>query len=67
MYMPNPRGKPDRVEVGLFMFFVWPVLLVVGLIQLFFTVVGWLFEQAWFYVVLAFGLVVAIAASIIAS
>jgi len=64
---PHPRGKPDRAEVGIFMFFAWPVLLVIGLIQLFFTVVGWLFEQAWFYVVLAVGLVVVIAASIFAT
>lgn len=64
---PHPRGKASRDEVGCFMFFTWPLLLVIGLIQLFFTVVGWLFEQAWFYVVLAVGLVVLIAASIIAS
>lgn len=67
MYMPHPRGKASREEVGCFMFFAWPVLLIIGLIQLFFTVVGWLFEQPWFYVVLALGLVVAVAASCSAS
>lgn len=57
MYMPHPRGKPNRDEVGCFMFFAWPVLLIVGLIQLFFWVVGWLFEQPWFYVFVVIGLI----------
>jgi len=64
---PYPRCKASREEVGCFMFFAWPVLLVIGLIQLFFMVVGWLFEQAWFYVVLAVVLIVLIATSVVAS
>jgi hypothetical protein len=54
---PRPRGKPDRGDVGLFMFFTWPLLLVIGVISLFFDAVGWLFEQAWFCVLLAIGVI----------
>lgn len=64
---PHPRGKPSHDEVGCFMFFAWPALLVIGVIQLFFTVVGWLFEQPWFYVVLAIGLIALIIASCVSS
>ena len=67
MYTPHPRGKPDRVDVGIFMFFAWPVLLVIGLVQLFFTVIGWLFEQAWFYVLLIVFLVIVGATFCVAS
>lgn len=56
---PRHRGKPDRVDVGIFMFFAWPLLLVIGLISLFFEIVGWLFEQRWFYVLLAVGVIAA--------
>lgn len=50
---PHPKGKASRGEVGCFMFFAWPVLLVIGAFSMFFDIVGWLFEQAWFYVLLA--------------
>lgn len=52
---PHPRGQASRDEVGCFMFFAWPVLLV----SLFFDLVGWLFEQAWFYVLLTLSVLVA--------
>ena len=47
---PHRRGKPDLVEVGMFMFFAWPILLMIGIFQVFFSIVGWLFEQWWFYI-----------------
>ena len=53
----HPRGKPDRIAVGIFTFFTWPLLLVISLISLFFELAGWLFEQAWFYVLLAIGVI----------
>jgi hypothetical protein len=67
MYMPHPRNQAEPDAIGCFMFFAWLPLLVIGLIQLIFAVLGWLFEQPWFYVVLALGLVVAVAASCVAS
>lgn len=57
MYMPHPRGKPSKDEAGCFMFFVWPILLVAGIIQIFFAILGWLFEQWWFYVLLSVGMI----------
>jgi len=64
---PHPRGNPDRVDVGIFMFFAWPVLLAIGAISLFFSLVGWLFEQAWFYALLAILVVVGCIAFFVAS
>jgi uncharacterized membrane protein (DUF4010 family) len=44
---PHHHGKPDNVEVGMFMLFAWPVLLFVWLISLFFGMVGYLFNRWW--------------------
>ena len=63
MGYPHPRGKASRGEIGCFMFFAWPVLLATGAISLFFELVGWLLEQAWFYVLLAGSVLALIIAS----
>lgn len=65
MYTPMPRGKPDRSEVRCFMFFAWPVLLVIGAVSLFFDLVGWFFEQPWFYILLAIGVIMLCVSSIL--
>jgi len=57
MVFPHPRGTPGPDEVGCFMFFAWPFLLCLAVIQLFFELIGWLFEQTWFYALLVMGIV----------
>jgi len=42
---PMPRGKASPDEVGCFMFFAWPILLVIGIIQGFFYLIGWLLGE----------------------
>lgn len=59
-YVFRRRGKPDPVDVGIFMFFAWPILLVIGAISLVFSILGRLFDQPWFCVVLAIGLLLAL-------
>jgi len=42
---PHPRGKASPVEVGCFMFFAWPVLLIIVVIHQFFWLIGKLAGQ----------------------
>lgn len=62
---PRPRTEASREEIGCFMFFAWPALLAFLFFHLFFTVVGWLFEQPWFYILGALALIVFLIALVI--
>lgn len=53
---PRNRGKASSSEIGFFMFFAWMLLVVVEILKGVFALIGILFEQAWFLVVITAGL-----------
>lgn len=53
---PRSRGKANSSEVGFFMFFAWLLLVIVAITKGLFTLIGILFEQVWFLVLITAGL-----------
>ena len=50
------HGKADPIEIGIFMFFAWPILIPLGLISLFFHVLGTNWGSAIFIILIVVGI-----------